>query len=286
METLNNAFDLYVCDLNRREKKTVSSMQRIWLRHIKDTLGKKNIKRIKRMDVVDLFYDISKSGKGIANRCIGIMSCTFDIAMRYEMVEQNPCKGIKRHPDIKRKRYCTQDELKRIFSALEIENQNPRNRAAAQFIELLIWPGCRKGELASATWNDLHGNHIILEQHKSDDHDGPRVIHLNDQAMAVINSLQRTGTKLLPVNNPKLLWKKIKAQASIEDLRLHDLRHTFATQGLQANLTLPEIGNLLGHKNPMTTMRYAHVMDETAKENVNDIGNKIFNSIQSSIKNC
>ena len=282
METLNNAFDLYVCDLNRREKKTVSSMQRIWLRHIKDTLGKKNIKRIKHDQINDWFYEVSKSGNGIANRCLTILKCTFDIAMRYEMIEQNPCTFIKRHPDLQRKRYCNEDEMKRIFDVLN-RKRTKDNQKHIDFIMLLIYTGCRKGELASAKWDDLEGNRIVLREHKTDDKDGDRVIHLNDQAMQIVNRLERKGSSMMQSKYPDKFWLQVREEAGVPDLRLHDLRHSFATFALRSKkVSLVEIGNLLGHKSPKTTMRYAHVMDETAKQNVNDVGNEIFNSIQSS----
>ena len=282
MKTLNKAFDLYVCDLNRREKKTVASIERVWKRHIKDSIGKKNIKRIKRVDVIDWFYEVTNKGHGIANRCLGIISCTFDIAMRYEMVEQNLCKGIKRHPEVQRKRYCSQDEMKRIFKVLGQKKATPQNHKYINLIMLLIYTGCRKGELISAKWSDLKGNQIILKNHKTDDKDGPRIIYLNKQAMKIINSLDRKENKdkLINTKYPDKFWQKVRVEAGVPDLRIHDLRHSFATFALRSKkVTLVEIANLLGHKSPKTTMRYAHVMDDTAKQNAKDVGNEIFNSI-------
>jgi len=278
METLNNAFDLYVCDLNRREKKTVSSIERAWHRHIKDSIGGKNIKRIKHDQVNDWFYQVSKSGKGIANRCLTILKCTYNTAIRYEMIDQNPCAFIKRHPDIQRKRYCNEDELKRIFDVMD-RKRNQTNQKHIDFIKLLIYTGCRKGELASAKWDDLYDNQIILRQHKTDNKDGLRVIHLNNQAMQIVSRLERKSSDLMQSKYPDKFWLQVREEAGVPDLRIHDLRHSFASLGLKAELSLQEIGNLLGHKSINSTMRYAHVMDETAKENVNDVGDQIFKSI-------
>ena len=280
METLNDVFDIYLCDLNRRQRKTVDSMERVWRRHIKDTLGKKKIKRIKRVDVINFFYEVTKKGHGIANRCLGIISCTFDIAMRHEMVKQNICKGIKRHPEVQRKRYCSQDEMKRIFEVLEQKKANQQNHKYINLIMLLIYTGCRKGELISAKWSDLKGNQIILKNHKTDDKDGPRIIYLNEQAMKIINSLDRKGLNLINTKYPDTFWRKVRVEAGVPDLRIHDLRHSFASFALRSKkVTLVEIANLLGHKSPKTTMRYAHVMDDTAKQNAKDVGAEIFNSI-------
>ena len=143
---------------------------------------------------------------------------------------------------------------------------------------LLIYTGCRKGELISAKWSDLKGNQIILKNHKTDDKDGPRVIRLNDQAMQIINSLERKGSKLIDTNYPDKFWQKVRVEAGVPDLRIHDLRHSFATFALRSKkVTLVEIANLLGHKSPKTTMRYAHVMDDTAKQTAKDVGNELFN---------
>ena len=111
METLNDAFEIYLCDLNRRQRKTVDSMERTWRNNVAETLGHKNIKRLKRLDIIKLFNEITERAPGVANRCVGIISSVFNIAVEHELVEHNVCKGIKKNRETKRKRYYTPDEL-------------------------------------------------------------------------------------------------------------------------------------------------------------------------------
>ena len=282
METLNDVFDIYLCDLNRRQRKTVDSMERTWRNNVAETLGHKNIKRLKRLDIIKLFNEITERAPGVANRCVGIISSVFNIAVEHELVEHNVCKGIKKNRETKRKRYYTPDELKRIFKALDARSSDPKNRESIAFIKLLIYTGARCGEIANARWCDLHGDKIILKEHKTDDKDDARVIHLNPQAKAVINSLERKGEQvsLIGINRPRGLWYSIRKEAGCPDLRLHDLRHSFASYAFKSKkVSGEEVGNLLGHKSMQTTMRYMHIMDDTAKQNAKDVGTEIFNSI-------
>tara|TARA_Y100001938_G_C8072952_1_gene424263 strand:+ start:1103 stop:1423 length:321 start_codon:yes stop_codon:yes gene_type:complete len=105
---------------------------------------------------------------------------------------------------------------------------------------------------------------------------------LNPQAKAVINSLERKGEQvsLIGINRPRGLWYSIRKEAGCPDLRLHDLRHSFASYAFKSKkVSGEEVGNLLGHKSMQTTMRYMHIMDDTAKQNAKDVGKEIFNSI-------
>jgi integrase len=257
-------------------------MERTWRNNVAETLGYKNIKRLKRLDIIKLFNEITERAPGVANRCVGIISSVLNIAVEHELVEHNVCKGIKKNRETKRKRYYTPDELKRIFKALDARSSDPKNRESIAFIKLLIYTGARCGEIANARWCDLHGDKIILKEHKTDDKDDARVIHLNPQAKAVINSLERKGEQvsLIGINRPRGLWYSIRKEAGCPDLRLHDLRHSFASYAFKSKkVSGEEVGNLLGHKSMQTTMRYMHIMDDTAKQNAKDVGKEIFNSI-------
>ena len=279
--TLNKLFGLYLKDLKRRNKKTIDETKRFYDKDVRRTLGRKKIKEIKRLDVLNLFNKITDRTPDVANRCLSIINAVLNLAIENELLEHNVC-NIKRNRETERKRYYSHDELKRIFDALKEKEKNPRNQASVSFIKLLIYTGCRVSEIRKATWGDLKDNMITLQEHKTDDKDDARVIHLNSQAMTVINKLERKEdhVRILGISAPKRLWYSIRKTTGCSDLRLHDLRHSFATMALSTKkISLPEIGNLLGHKDIKSTARYTHVMEETAKQNAKDVGNEIFNSI-------
>jgi len=282
MNSLDDVFALYVADLVRRNRKTVDNIESFYTNNVRAALGNKKIDSIKRPQIIKLFNEITDRAPFVANRVLGILAAVYNLAVENGIVEVNICKGIKKNREIERKRYCTTDELKNIFEALNEKAKNPRNKKSVAFIKLLIFSGCRVSEIAKAKWGNLQGNFIILKEHKTDDKDDARKIFLSDQAMAIINSLERKGdnVKIIGINKPNKLWYSIRDQVGCSDIRLHDLRHTFASYAFRSKkVSREEVGNLLGHKSIQSTMRYMHIMDDTATQNAMDAGNEISKSI-------
>lgn len=279
MTSLNDAFENYLADLKRRGKKTIPSIERFYANNIEGEIGHKRLDKIKRTDIKKLFNQWSIQTPSLANRCLGIISCTYNTAIEDELIQHNPCLGIKKNREIERKRYYTQTELQNIFKVLDEKDKNPRNQLSVACIKLLIYTGARRGEIAlTAKWGDLKGNRLVLSNHKTDDKTGDRVIFLNEYAMTIINGLKRKGDGVAIIGQtPDRLWRSVRLKSNCKDLRLHDLRHSFATTAFKSNkVSLAEIGNLLGHKSINSTMRYTHILDETAQRNVSDVGQEIF----------
>jgi len=129
------------------------------------------------------------------------------------------------------------------------------------FIYLLILSGARKGEIAAARPEWLDGDVLRLPDSKT----GEKPVYLPPAAMAVIARLPRTRSGTLTgILDPKKFWEGIRTRAGCPDLRMHDLRHTFASAAISAGLTLAQIGELLGHSSTQTTQRYAHLIEEAA----------------------
>ena len=153
-------------------------------------------------------------------------------------------------------------------------------------ILLLALTGCRRGEILNLTWGEVQGRKLKLTDSKT----GPRVVWLGKDARAVIDRLPRRRSHervfqfdVLPVSAIEWFWRTLRVEAGIEDVRLHDLRHNYASLAARSSETLPMIGSLLGHKNHSTTARYAHLDDKTLQETAAVIGDEIerlFKAIQ------
>ena len=111
----------------------------------------------------------------------------------------------------------------------------------------------------------MQGNMLVLSEHKTDQYGEERVIHLSERALDIINRRAQEGERIFNIQAPRRAWDKIRKTLGIEEFRLHDLRHTFASFSLQ-KLPLAQVGHLLGHKDQKTTARYAHIHKDKAIE--------------------
>lgn len=247
------------------KKKSSSEDKRLYDSFL-SKLGKKRLSDIEFTMMDDLHEGISAATPGQANRVMSLASKMFSFANRpLEWTDRNPCKGVARNPEHKRKRYMRGEEAARIAEQLRLEAKN--SPQAVAFIYLLIFTGARRGEIAKARWSDLDGNKLVLKEHKTDQHGDARVIHLPPQAMAVLSTLPRLlGGTITGIASPTRIWQRIRENAGCPDLRLHDLRHSFASAALASGRTLAQVGELLGHADAQTTKRYAHLVDEAAAE--------------------
>lgn len=245
-------------------KKTGPSDERRWRLHIEPRLGRLKLSEISFSMLAELHAAVSVDAPIEANRVAAQLSKMFNFAHRpLEWIERNPAKGIKRNKETKRERYMEGEEAARISELLHLNAQ--ANPASVAFLYLLILTGARCGEIAKAKWSQLEGSKLVLTEHKTDRTGDKRTIHLPQAAMDVIEKLERTqhGT-ITGILSPKKFWERIRKEAGCPDLRMHDLRHSFASAAIAAGLSLAQIGELLGHKSTQTTKRYAHLMDEVA----------------------
>lgn len=241
-------------------KKSGKEDRRMWDQYVLPALGGRKVADIRVVDVEDLLADLAPT---MANRVRSLLSKAFNLAIKWEMATRNPTTGTSRNPERKRRRYLSAEEAALLADRL-------RSHAAAKpqavaFIWLLIYTGARPSELAAAKPSDLKGNAIVLREHKTDGTGDDRVVHLPPQALAILAGLPK-GDTLLGIQNPRRLWETILDETGIQNLRLYDLRHSFASLALAQGYTLGQIGELLGHRSTQTTSRYAHLIDEAAKE--------------------
>jgi len=252
--------------VSRRKERTRQAYEDAYRLHIDPKFGRKRLSEI-RPFTVDDFRDGMSHKPVQANRCLALLSAMFNYAIkRMEWAGSNPVRGSERFPETKRKRYMTAAEVSRVAELLIEEERE--NLFSSAFIQLLILTGARKDEIAKARWDQIKGNMILLLDSKT----GAKEIYLSPQALDVLAKLPRTTGTLTGINDPKKLWGKIRRAAGCPDLRIHDLRHSFASAGISAGLSLAQIGGLLGHKSTQTTHRYAHLIEEAGVAAATTVG--------------
>ena len=187
----------------------------------------------------------------------------------------NPCKGIKRYRRQGRERFLSTAEMRRLGEVLAgYQVDHPQ---AVAIIRLLLLTGCRKGEIVTLRWRYYREGKLFLPDGKS----GPRTIWLSSAARAILDGLPRTAAWVFPSPRTKgclsaeavdLVWYRVRAEADLRDVRLHDCRHSYASMALAQGETVLTIGRLLGHRNPATTLKYTHLSDAMVREATDTVG--------------
>ena len=205
---------------------------------------------------------------GTINRVLVILRYLFNLARKWKVVADldNPASGLSAGPDVQRTRFLNADEIKSVMGSLAIDE----NRVASQAIVLLLLTGARRNEVTQARWEyvDFERRTLLVPRSKSGK---PRFVSLNGAAIVLLKSVPRSDNAYIfpsPVNGrpmPHLFfpWARIRRRAGLVDVRLHDLRHSFASILVNKGVSLYVVQNLLGHANARTTQRYAHLAHQT-----------------------
>jgi integrase len=219
-------------------------------------------------------------GKGTATRTVGLLGGILSFAIDEGVRPDNPVIGIKRYPDSKGERFLSPVELARLGETLS--NLEGTEALAVPAIRLLILTGCRKTEILSLKWSEVDFSIGCLRL--ADSKTGQKIVMLGAPALQTLASLskQEGSDYVFPamkgnihyVGLPKA-WERIRKQAGLDDVRLHDLRHSFASVGAGAGMGLQVVGKLLGHKDPKTTARYSHIADDPARAAADRIAGSI-----------
>jgi integrase len=196
----------------------------------------------------------------------------FSYALSRGYCDRNPVKGVQPFRDGKQERFLSPAELERLGKALTAAELEGGNKIAIAAIRLLILCGCRKSEVLKLKWSYVDHSHSCLRLPSSKT--GAKVVPLGAAALALFETLPRLADNphVFPgakagghlVGVPRIL-EGIRRRANLHNVRLHDLRHSFASAGAAGGLSLPLIGALLGHKDTKTTQRYAHLADDALK---------------------
>lgn len=239
---------------------------------INPDLGTALVPEITRSDVAALHHKMRHIPYQ-ANRTLGVLSKMFNLAEIWGLRPDgsNPCRHVKRYPEEGRERFLDAEELARLGNTLnEIEAEGSETASAIAAIRLLILTGCRLSEVLTLKWDYIDGDTIHLPNTKS----GRRPVYLGAAAREILDRIEslpdnphviagkKPGSHLTDLQHP---WQHIRERAGLEDVRIHDLRHSFASGAVKMGEGLPMIGKLLGHTQVQTTARYAHLAAEPVK---------------------
>ena len=203
-------------------------------------------------------------------------------AVERSLCAGNPARGVKKAPVRKVERFLSESEIAQLAEALDAEVERSGNPYPSAAIRLLLLTGCRRGEIVNLFWDHVDFEHECLRL--PDSKTGAKIVYLNAPARALLQQLPRMA------NNPRVIpgtradsagaaiekaWASARATAGLADIRLHDLRHSFASVGAAGGLSLPIIGALLGHKHASTTARYAHLSADPLRTANDAVGARI-----------
>ncbi|MCM8625168.1 site-specific integrase [Accumulibacter sp.] len=258
----------------RVKETTAKGYRRLIERTILPALGRHRVTEVTRADIAKLHHDLRHIPYE-ANRCLEVISKMFSLAEMWGLRPDgsNPRKHIKKYAEEKRERFLSPAELKRVGDVLrEMEDEGIELSSAIAAARLLILTGCRLGEIMMLQWEhvDLPGRALRLPDSKT----GAKVVHLGQPAIDVLTSIKKVDKNpwvivgTLPgarLTDLQPFWQRVRARAGLKDVRIHDLRHTFASTAVAAGQGLPMIGKLLGHTQVQTTARYAHLAADPVK---------------------
>jgi integrase len=275
----------------KRKHSTAGEYKRLLDKLILPALGKRKVADVTRADVSKLHH-ANRVAPYQANRVLAVLSKMFNLAERWGLRPDgsNPCRHVEKFPERKRERMLSPSELARLGDALAIYDGSSYVVAA---VKLLVFTGARLGEVLGLRWEwiDFERCEVRLPDSKT----GAKTLHLPPPALAVLAELPRldgnpnviagvkSGAALVNLEKP---WRAIRGAAGLDDVRLHDLRHAFASVAASSGMGLPIIGRILGHSQPATTARYAHLASDPVKAAATTVANKIAASMSATANNA
>ncbi len=241
---------------------------------INPKLGTRKVCDIERKDIAAFHHNLREIPYQ-ANRTLGVLSKMFNLAEVWGLRpdHSNPCLHVEKFPEQKRERFLSAEEYAALGKALrDIEVDGSETQSAINAIRLLLLTGCRLGEIMTLKWDyvDLKTREFRLPDSKT----GAKVVHFGQAVVDTLNRIDRVadnpwvitgrkdGERLTDLQHP---WRRIRARAGLPALRIHDLRHSYASGALSLGEGLPMIGKLLGHTQVQTTARYAHLASDPIK---------------------
>jgi len=267
--------------------------------HIKPLIGRKRVDTLTRGEIERLLVDVKEGktaaqkcrrpagslpagGPGAAGQCVTLVSTLLTFAVKRGLREDNPARGIKKPPVRKMERFLSEDEIARLAATVELEAMSSGDPYPTAAIKLLLFTGCRRGEILTLCWEHVDFERQCLRI--PDSKTGAKVVFLNAPAVEVLKGLPRIAgnrhviagsKKASPLSGLDKIWYRVRGAAKLSDVRLHDLRHSFASVGISGGLSLPLIGALLGHKHATTTARYAHLSADPIRAANETIGARL-----------
>lgn len=246
----------------------------------------------------------ARGSRGVASRTVRLLGGIFTYAVRCEYLKENPCRNAPVYKDRKSDRFLSSEEFKRLGDTLTLaeteglpwtfnDRKNAKHRpvrpenqreifshhVVAAF-RLLMFTGCRLREILHLRWQDIDFERGVLNL--PDSKTGQKKVLLARPALTILADLKRTSVYVIAGKNPEKPrsdlqrpWASIVRHAGLDGLRIHDLRHSYASVGVASGMGLLALGKLLGHNSPSTTQRYAHLADDPLRRASEEIASSI-----------
>jgi integrase len=252
-------------------------------RHVKPLLGKKMVKALTQTDIARFQTDVAagrskadiktkkrgraivEGGRGTAARSLAVLGAMLEFGIGRKLISANPAKGVRLFKGDKKERFLSESEVATLADTLAtMEAERALNATAAAAVRLLLLTGCRKSEILTLQWGwvDFERGCLRLPDSKT----GAKVVPLAAAAMELLNGLPKNSVFVLPAargeghySGLQKDWERIRVQAKLAGLRIHDLRHSFASFAVADGHTLFMVGKVLGHRQARTTEGYAHL---------------------------
>ena len=269
--------------------------------------GVRRLDAISRADCLAWFDRYSAAAPGGANRTLDVLRQIMGAAVRAGHIAHNPTKGIVKNRRIRPMRFLTPEEVTRLHRTLDrMEAERPGWRARLDIVRLLLLTGCRVGEITGLTWREVDGGADVgtaaqggsggptgnggMRLTLADGKTGSRTVWLGPVAARILARQRHKGIgkgaslyvfprasdPSRPVAGVAWHWRRIRQRAGLMDVRLHDLRHTFASHAVRGGVPLPVVARLLGHRNVAMTLRYAHAGDAEVAAAAERVGEAVW----------
>lgn len=245
--------------------------------------GAMQLEEITREAVADWFDSFSQTAPGNANRGLILLNQILNFAVRHGLLAKNVVTGLRKNKGRRLTRFLSVEELARLYVVMDEHVADcPRieRKQGRDIVRLLILTGCRRSEILRLRWDEVAGDRLRLKDSKT----GRRDIQICAEARHILHQQARYGglyvfpstlVRDAPVTTIDSFWYAVRKRAGLDDVRLHDLRHTFASHAVMSGVPLPVVARLLGHARIAMTMRYAHVGDDAAEAAAEIVGAKI-----------
>lgn len=263
-----------------KREKSCKEDQKMLNRIILKRFAFKKLEEITTYEIQQLHHELHETPY-MANRVRALLHRMFNLAILWQWATRNPVAGVKKYQEQSRISYLEDQEVESLFSVLE----NYHNQSVANAIRLILLTGSRKNEVLGATWDQFNLEKGVwtkpahFTKQKKMEH-----LPLSQQVMEILRDMQAKSDSTFlfpgkvpgqPLKDIKKAWKTICSRAGVSEVRIHDLRHTYATHLISNGSTLEVVGKLLGHTQAATTQIYAHLVDAPLRQATEFFGNKV-----------
>ena len=270
--------------INKHVKSSTAKTYRsLFASVIEPTLGKQILEDITRSHVEEMVYQ-NDNRRTTANHALVLLRLILDKAQQWEFMssKRNPCSNVTKFKTQAKERFLTDNEITRLVDTLDqFEEASLAPKNAITIVRLLMMTGCRKNEITRLRWDELFLDEGVLKL--KDSKTGKKEVILSDDAIKILSAAPKNNSNYIfpgkdgisPIQGLQKIWERIRRAAGLQDVRIHDLRHTFASVAVSNGAPLYEVGRLLGHASIQSTQRYAHLERSRLKDSLNKFSEKL-----------